>query len=68
MSVTNSIPRGYDLRDLIAAGHGSRTYLYEEINSGRLRAIKRGRRTIIMSNDLDAWLRNLPTLKPKEAT
>jgi excisionase family DNA binding protein len=42
------------------AGVG-RTTLFEEIRSGRLAARKVGRRTIIMTADLEAWLKSLPT-------
>jgi excisionase family DNA binding protein len=43
-----------------AAGVG-RTLLYEHIRGGRLTARKAGRRTIITVDELDAWLRTLPT-------
>ena len=36
-----------------------RTKIYEEINSGALRARKLGKRTIILKEDLDAFLTNL---------
>jgi hypothetical protein len=38
----------WELDELTKAGHGSRTYLYQEIGAGRLRALKRGRRTIVL--------------------
>jgi excisionase family DNA binding protein len=43
-----------------AAGVG-RTLLFEEIRKGHITARKVGRRTIIMTDDLDAWLKALPT-------
>jgi excisionase family DNA binding protein len=43
-----------------AAGVG-RTLLFEEIRKGRITARKVGRRTIIMTYELDAWLKALPT-------
>jgi excisionase family DNA binding protein len=43
-----------------AAGVG-RTLLFEEIRKGRITARKVGRRTIIMTDELDAWLNALPT-------
>jgi excisionase family DNA binding protein len=42
-----------------AAGIG-RTMLFEEIRKGRITARKVGRRTIIMVDELDAWLKALP--------
>jgi excisionase family DNA binding protein len=42
-----------------AAGVG-RTTLFEEIRRGRITARKVGRRTIITTDDLDAWLKSLP--------
>jgi excisionase family DNA binding protein len=42
-----------------AAGVG-RTLLFEEIRKGRITARKVGRRTIITTEELDAWLRSLP--------
>jgi excisionase family DNA binding protein len=37
-----------------------RTTIFAEIKLGRLRARKLGRRTIILDEDLRAWLANLP--------
>jgi Helix-turn-helix domain len=40
-----------------------RTKAYEEINAGRLRARKAGRRTIITADDAEDWLGRLPALQ-----
>jgi hypothetical protein len=40
-----------------------RTKAYEEINAGRLRARKSGRRTIITADDAEQWLNCLPVVK-----
>ena len=37
-----------------------RTKLYDEIREGRLKARKLGSRTLILADDLAAWLQNLP--------
>ena len=42
-----------------------RTSIYDEIASGRLRAVKRGRRTLILSDDLKAWIQALQPVQPK---
>lgn len=47
------------------AGVGRSTN-YEEINAGRLKARKAGRRTLIARADLQAWLDALPNRAPSQ--
>ncbi len=34
----------------------SRTSFYEQVNQGKLRIVKRGRRTLVTSDDAAAWI------------
>lgn len=49
----------YTIPDACRALGMGRTALYEEIKTGRLRAIKYGRRTLIRRKDAEAWLDRL---------
>jgi predicted DNA-binding transcriptional regulator AlpA len=40
-----------------------RTKAYEELKSGRLRARKIGKRTVITDDDAEEWLRHLPVIE-----
>jgi excisionase family DNA binding protein len=60
-------PLGLSIAQAVRASGVGRTTLYEEIKAGRLRAVKRGRRTLILADDLKQWLGALPTLKTEQA-
>lgn len=57
----------FSIPEAVAASGFSRTSLYEEIGAGRLRAVKRGRRVAILSDDFKAWLNSLPEATIRQA-
>lgn len=50
----------YSIKDVCQLTSLSRSMLYTEISEGRLRAVKRGNRTLILAVDLREWITRWP--------
>ena len=59
--------RCYTIPEAQAEGAGGKSSIYRAINSGKLRAKKLGKKTVILSEDLDEYLKNLPDFGAEEA-
>ena len=58
--------RAFTIDEVVAAGAvGCRASAYKAIAEGKLRAVKSGARTLILAEDLDAYLNSLPTFVSK---
>ena len=55
----NELKISYTIGEVTKITGLGRTRLYEELNSGRLKGVKAGRRTLIPHISIQQWLENL---------
>jgi excisionase family DNA binding protein len=60
------MPIAYTIQEATRQSGVGRSKIYEAISEGKLLARKMGRRTLILDDDLRAWLERLPKLQPSQ--
>jgi excisionase family DNA binding protein len=53
----------YSIKEIHELVGTSRSVIYQEIGEGRLRAVKRGHRTLILATDLQNWIDGWPAAR-----
>jgi hypothetical protein len=61
--MTNTTTKeAFSIREFCARYSICRDSFYREVRRGRLRALKLGKKTIVLRDDADAWAASLPAL------
>jgi len=60
------IPSAHSIEQVCEKSQVSRSTIYRAIKAGELRAVKRGRRTLVLGQNLKQWLENLPAVVPDQ--
>ena len=56
-------PLAYTIAEACTVTRTGKTALYEAIKTGELRAVKRGRRTLVLPADLEGWIAKFPPVE-----
>jgi len=56
----------YTIAEACNVTRTGKTALYQAIKTGELRAVKRGRRTLVLPADLKEWIEKLPTIERQQ--
>ena len=59
-------PLAYSISESCAKAGEGRTGIYKAIREGKLRAVKRGRRTLVLAEDLRRYVESHPAIEPNE--
>jgi excisionase family DNA binding protein len=65
ITITNRVapPIVYSVAEACAIARMGRASFYKAINTGKLKAIKHGRRTLVFTAELQRWLSELPEME-----
>jgi excisionase family DNA binding protein len=61
-------PLAYSIAEACSAARAGRTAIYEAIRDGALIARKRGRKTLILPEDLRRWVESHPAVQAKKSS
>lgn len=65
MTASNK-PAALSVRDFCQWANISRSSFYKEVNAGRIKPVKLGKKTLILCNEAERWLSELPCASGKE--